>query len=239
MKSLILALKFLTRLPSPSVAADEADFAAAIRWFPAAGLVVGAVIGGAAWTGSRIDPWVGALLALLAWAWVTGALHLDGLADLADATAAAHKGRERLLAVLADPHVGAMGVTALALQLIAKLILLHGIIEAGALGVLPLIAFAARIGPLWWSRCLPPLHDGLGARFRSAVRQVDLALWTLALLLGAWWMPALFCTVPLIALWGWWVWTRIGGISGDSHGAGIELLESGLLFSTLALVRIA
>jgi adenosylcobinamide-GDP ribazoletransferase len=61
----------------------------------------------------------------------------------------------------------------------------------------------------------------------------------LALLLGAWWMPALFCTVPLIALWGWWVWTRIGGISGDSHGAGIELLESGLLFSTLALVRIA
>lgn len=239
MKGFILALQFLTRLPLPRVAVDEADFAAAIRWFPAAGLVVGAIIGGAVWGGSLIEPWVGALLGLLAWTWVTGALHLDGLADLADATAAAHKGRDRLLAVLADPHVGAMGVTAVALQLIAKLILLHGVIEAGAIGCLPLIPFIARIGPLWWSRWLPPLHDGLGARFRFAVRPVDLALWTVTALAASWWAPALLGVVPMIGLWGWWVRTRIGGISGDSHGAGIELVESGLLLATLVMAHVA
>jgi adenosylcobinamide-GDP ribazoletransferase len=239
MKGFILALQFLTRLPLPQVAADEADFAAAIRWFPAAGLVVGIVMGGAAWGGGQIDPWVGALLALLAWAWVTGALHLDGLADLADAKAAAHKGHERLLAVLADPHVGAMGVTAVVLQLIAKLILLHGLIEAGAIRALPFIPFVARIGPLWWSRYLPPLHNGLGARFRQAVRRIDLALWTAALLLTSWRAPALLCALPLIALWGRWVRTRIGGISGDSHGAGIELMESGLLLATLIQAHVA
>ncbi|WP_311267644.1 adenosylcobinamide-GDP ribazoletransferase [Sphingobium sp. WCS2017Hpa-17] len=239
MKGCILALQFLTRLPLPRVAADDADFAAAIRWFPAAGLVVGAIIGGAAWGGSRMDSWTGALLALLAWVWVTGALHLDGLADLADATAAAHKGRDRLLAVLADPHVGAMGVTAVALQLIAKLILLHGLIEAGAMGGLLFIPFAARIGPLWWSRYLPPLHEGLGARFRHAVRPVDLAIWAGLLLLAAWWFPALLCALPLIGLWHWWLLSRIGGISGDGHGAGIELVESGLLLAMLILAHTA
>lgn len=239
MKGIILALQFLTRLPLPRVAADDANFAAAIRWFPAAGLVVGAVVGGAGWTGSLMDSWIGALLALLAWAWVTGALHLDGLADLADATAAAHKGRDRLLAVLADPHVGAMGVTAVGLQLITKLVLLHGLIEAGAIGGLLLIPFAARIGPLWWSRCLPPLHDGLGARFRVAVRPVDLAIWMLLLLLAAWLFPALLCALPSIGLWGWWLLSRIGGISGDGHGAGIELVESALLLAMLILAHIA
>lgn len=239
MKGFILALQFLTRLPLPRVAADDADFAAAIRWFPAAGLVVGAVIGGAGWAGGFADPWVGALLALLAWVWVTGALHLDGVADLADATAAAHKGRDRLLAVLADPHVGAMGVTAVALQLIAKLILLHGLIETGAMGGLLLVPFAARIGPLWWSRYLPLLHDGLGARFRRAVRPVDLAIWAVLLLLAAWWFPALLCALPLIGLWSWWLLSRIGGISGDGHGAGIELVESGLLLAMLILVHTA
>lgn len=239
MKGVILALQFLTRLPLPRIAADDADFVAAIRWFPAVGLVVGAVITGAGWAGSWMDSWTGALLALLAWAWVTGALHLDGLADLADATAAAHKGRDRMLAVLADPHLGVMGVTALTLQLIAKLILLHGLIEAGAMGGLLLIPFAARIGPLWWSRCLPSLHDGLGARFRSAVRPVDLILWTATLLLAAWWFPALLSALPLIGLWGWWVLARIGGISGDSHGAGIELVESALLLIMLILAHAA
>ncbi|MBP0685612.1 adenosylcobinamide-GDP ribazoletransferase, partial [Mycobacterium tuberculosis] len=86
---------------------------------------------------------------------------------------------------------------------------------------------------LWWSRCLPPLHVGLGTRFRLAVRPVGLGLWTAVLLLAAWWCPALMGTLPLIGLWGWWVKTRIGGISGDSHGAGIELLESGLLLVML------
>ncbi|RYM09960.1 adenosylcobinamide-GDP ribazoletransferase [Sphingobium cupriresistens] len=237
MKGLILALQFLTRLPLPRVEADGTAFAAAMRWFPAAGLMIGGLVAGAAWAGARIDAWTGALLALLAWVWVTGALHLDGLADLADAKGAAHRDRERLLAVLADPHVGAMGATAVALQLIAKLVLLHGLVQAAAFGPLLLIPFAARIGPLIWSRWLPPLHDGLGARFAVIIRPVDLALWGIMLLAVAFWAPALLAMAPLAGLWGWWILTRIGGISGDSHGAGIELLESGLLLAVIVWAR--
>ena len=146
MKELILALSFLTRLPMPRVQADEADFARAIRLYPVAGLVIGAIVAGALWLGARIDPWAGALAALVAWVWVTGALHLDGLADLSDGLGAAHGDRSRLLSVMADPHIGSFGVVALVTQLLAKLVLLHGL-PAGAWSVLALIPAAARIGP--------------------------------------------------------------------------------------------
>jgi adenosylcobinamide-GDP ribazoletransferase len=231
MKGLIVALQFLTRLPMPRIAVSSDQFAASMRWFPAAGLVVGAIVAGAAWAGAHVDDWTGALLALALWVIVTGALHLDGLGDIADASGAAHKDRERLLAVLADPHVGSFGVTAIALQLLAKLVLLHAVIEQGAFLALTLIPFAARIAPLAWTRWLPPLHDGLGARFRGAIRPIDLLVWGAALLAAAWCFPALLALLPVAALWGWWIVRRIGGISGDGHGAGIELTETALLLA--------
>jgi adenosylcobinamide-GDP ribazoletransferase len=237
MKGFILALQFLTRLPMPRVRGDDADFARSMRWFPAVGLVVGLVVAGSAWAGARLDPSTGALAGLVAWVAVTGALHLDGLSDLADASGAAHKDRERMLAVLADPHVGSFGVVAIALQLIAKLVLLHGLVEAKLFLPLLLIPFAARIGPLVWTRWLPPLHVGLAARFTSVVRVQDVAGWLAVLAASALLAPAILAAPLLIA--GWWLWLRqrIGGISGDCHGAGIELVETGLLLALLVASR--
>lgn len=237
MTGFILALQFLTRLPSPRMAAKDYEFAASMRWFPAVGLVVGLIVGGAAWAGALVDPWTGALAALVAWVAVTGALHLDGLSDLADAMGAAHKGRERLLEVLSDPYVGSFGVVAVSLQLIAKLVLLHGLIEAAAFPLLVLVPFAGRIGPLAWARWLPPLHAGLGARFAAAIRIRHMLGW--AALLGAASLiaPAILTAPLLIAGWWLWLWRRLGGVSGDCHGAGIELVETGLLAALLVASR--
>ena len=88
MKGLIIAIQFLTRLPTPRVAVSDAVFAASMRWFPAVGLIVGAIVAAGGRAGAAIDPWTGALLALLLWVAVTGALHLDGLGDIADARGA-------------------------------------------------------------------------------------------------------------------------------------------------------
>ncbi|MCE7795473.1 adenosylcobinamide-GDP ribazoletransferase [Sphingobium sufflavum] len=235
MKGLLIALQFLTRLPTPRFPVSDAQFATSIRWFPAVGLVVGGIVAGALWLGALVDPWVAALAALGAWVWVTGALHLDGLGDVMDAAGAVHKGRERLLAVLADPHIGSFGVVAITLQLIAKLVLLHGLAERHVYIPLVLIPFAARIGPLVWTRGLPSLHDGLGARFRDAVGKGTLLLWALALLAAAGFVPAILAVVPLVVLWNVWLSRTLGGISGDGHGAGIELIETGLLLAALIM----
>src|SRR3546814_7463154 len=107
------------------------------------------------WGGSRLDGWSGALLALLLLVGVTGALHLDGLCDIADARGAAHNDHDRMIAALSYPHVGSFAVVAIALQLIAKLVLLHALIDAQAFLAIALAPFAARMGPLPWSRWLP------------------------------------------------------------------------------------
>lgn len=237
MKGLIIALQFLTRLPTPSAGqVTTEDFAASMRWFPVVGLVIGVIVAGAAWLGARLDPWTGALLALIAWVAVTGALHLDGLSDLADGVGAAHRDRERLLAVMADPHIGSFGVVAIVLQLVAKLVLLHAAIASGAWIALTLIPFAARIGPLVWARWLKPLHEGLGARFAGAIRPRDLIGWGAVLAGASVLIPALLAAPLLIAHFGFWLQLRLGGVSGDCHGTGIELVETGLLLALILTI---
>lgn len=239
MKGLVVAIQFLTRLPTPRLHVSGEEFAASMRWFPAVGLIVGAIVAAATWGGARLDGWTGALLGLVAWVAVTGALHLDGLGDIADASGAAHKDRERLLAVLSDPHVGSFAVVAIAVQLAAKLVLLHALAGAEAWAAIALVPFAARIGPLLWSRWLLDLHSGLGSRFRGAVRPVDLVVWAALLAAAAFLSPALVAAPVVLAGGGWWLRTRIGGISGDGHGAGIEVSESLLLLAALIWSHVA
>jgi adenosylcobinamide-GDP ribazoletransferase len=239
MKGLVIAVQFLTRLPTPRIAVSGEEFAASMRWFPAVGLLIGAIVAGCTWAGAWIDPWLGALAGLIAWVAVTGALHLDGLGDIADAAGATHKERDRLLAVLADPHVGSFAVVTVSLQLAAKLILLQLLAAQGQFLPLVLIPCAARIGPLAWTCWLPSLHDGLAARFRGPGRSRDLVVWTAALLAASLLVPALLAALLLMPLWAWHIRRTLGGISGDGHGAGIELVESGLLVAALLTARLA
>ena len=264
MTRLILALQLMPRLPLPNVGADEKDFAAAIRWFPATGIIVGLTIAAAMTMGLQSDPWIAALLSLIAWVAMTGALHLDGLGDIADALAqqrhptqrlvaedrlhhaglgdiadgagAAHHDREKLSAVLADPHIGSFGVVLIALQLLTKLVLLRLCAEHVPPLALVAVPFAARIGPLAWTLWLPPLHQGLASRFRDGIGASHLLGWVMLAAALCLIIPPLLSAALFIPFWAWWLRSRIGGISGDGHGAGIELVESGLLLA-LVLAR--
>ena len=235
MKGLIVAIQFLTRLPTPKLTVSRHEFVASIRWFPAVGLLIGLLLFGAVKLSEPLGPWVSALAALVTWVAVTGALHIDGLGDIADGSGAAHKDKAQLLAVLADPHMGSFGTVAITLQLAIKLVLLHAIIESGASAALITIPFAARIGPLIWALTLPSLHQGLGDMFRPAVTAWLLGLWSLAWLASLWWTPALLAVPLFFGAWGLWIKHRIGGISGDGHGAGIEWGESVLMLAVLIL----
>lgn len=239
MKAIVIAFQFMTRMPMPAIDARDGDVAAAMRWFPLTGLVIGSVVWAGAAMGQFIDPVLTALLGVIAWTAITGALHLDGLADVADAAGAAHgdahRDPARLSAVMADPHLGSFGVVAIILQLAAKLVLLALLAERGGLWALPAICCVARFGPLAWSLLLPPLHWGMGTTFAAAMRWRDLACWALVGIGLAWFAPSLVFAIPAIAAWTLWVRSRLGGISGDSHGAGIELVETSLLAAWIAM----
>ncbi|AVG15018.1 adenosylcobinamide-GDP ribazoletransferase [Chromobacterium vaccinii] len=232
MRGLILAVQFLTRLPTPQLADFKPEWlAASARWFPAVGVIVGALLLAALRLGGLVDPWLAALLALLAWVMVTGGLHLDGLADLADALGAAHRSRERFFDVLKDPHLGSFGVLSLILAVAAKLVLLMLAARHGgpAWGLLLVPAWARGFAVVW-SATLPAIAPGSGERFAWRRDWAGMGLNLAALLaLSAWLAPALLLA-PLPGL-AWWAFLkrRLGGMTGDCLGAGVELCEIAML----------
>lgn len=230
-------MQFLTRLPTPQLRDfDAAELPRSAHWFPLVGIIIGALLAGALWLGSRVDPWLGALLTLLLWVWITGALHLDGLADLSDALGAAHRDRERFLAVLADPHLGTFGVLSLVLQLITKLVLLMLLARGHQYWALLLIPAWARWGTLLWAR-LPPLKPGLGERFADQVKDGAFWLWLVVLMLSSAIAPMLWLMPVVVWLWQQFLLRRLGGMTGDTLGAGVELVESaGLLILVLSTI---
>ena len=132
--ALIAALQFLTRLPlSTKLPNAPAIFRRSVVFFPVAGLLVGVVVAGIGYGLSFILPaYVNAPLLLIIWVLLTGGLHMDGLMDTADGLLS-HRSRERMLEIMKDSHVGAMGVIVGILTLLLKLMLLIALFgEAGA-----------------------------------------------------------------------------------------------------------
>jgi adenosylcobinamide-GDP ribazoletransferase len=108
----LAALAFLTPLGGARPP-DRTTF----DWFPAVGALLGAAVGLAWWgAGELWSPLVAATVAVVADVALTGALHVDGLADTADGVLP-HLDRDRRLAVMAEPDVGAFGVTAVVVVL--------------------------------------------------------------------------------------------------------------------------
>ena len=232
LRGLRLATQFLTRVPVPAVddfSAEELSRSSA--WFPLVGLGLGVVVSAITFVCAQRNAAVAAALGLLAWVWLTGALHLDGLADLSDALAASHRDPQKFFAVLADPHLGAFGVVSIVLMLILKVTGLAQL-SVPTLLALPLIPAWARLGPLAWSRWLKPLKPGHGERFAWHLNIGWIVFWT-AILLGASAVLApILCVAPVvIAAWGGWLKWRLGGTTGDCLGAGVEITEVVLLYA--------
>lgn len=229
LRGLRLAVQFLTRLPVPGVSEfSPRELSRSGVWFPLVGVIVGILPALLVSFGGRA-PLLAAAVALLVWVWLTGALHLDGLGDLADALAASHRDPKRFLTVLADPHLGTFGVVSIVLALVLKWAALASFHPADTVG-LPILTAWARLGPLGWSRWLPPLKPGQGERFAWNPHAGAIVGWAVALLLvSAAFAPVLCLGLLALVAWGVWLKTRLGGMTGDCLGAGVEVTETSLV----------
>jgi adenosylcobinamide-GDP ribazoletransferase len=227
---LLLATQFLTRLRVPSPRAiSERDVASSAWWFPVVGALVGTLVALVVFGARFHGPLLAAALGVVAWSWITGAMHLDGLADLADALGAAHRDPQRFLAVLADPHAGTFGIVSIALVLLLKFALLAEL-HASLLLTLALIPAWARLGALVWTRWLPPLKTGRAQSLATGLPTSAIVAWSVLLIaVSAIFAPVLLLSPLVIAAWGIWLRVRVGGMTGDCLGAGIEVTEVILL----------
>ncbi len=201
-------------------------------WFP----LVGLLLGGMLWGGAALLEWwhapdlLRAVLLLVAWVALTGALHLDGLADTADAWLGGMGDRERTLAIMKDPCAGPAGVVAVVLVLLVKFAAL-----AAASGLFVLLAvFCGRVVLVLLFLTTPYVRPGgMGESLaRSDWQAVTGVFAGLVPLLLLWPVPTLLAlgvTGVIFPVQRHRLIRRLGGTTGDTAGALVEWTEAAVV----------
>ncbi|WP_300656866.1 adenosylcobinamide-GDP ribazoletransferase [Pseudomonas sp.] len=236
MTALLIALQFLTRLPVRLAAMPSAqETGRSLLWYPVVGLLIGLLLLGVHYLLGDAPALLQAALLLAIWVGLSGGLHLDGLADSADAWAGGFGDRERTLAIMKDPRSGPMAVVVLVLLLLLKFVALVVLLQAGKIVVLLLVPWLARtLLPLLLLSTPYVRPGGLGQSMAEQLPRRQLP-WVLAghgmaLLLFGWTGVLALLVAGLLFLWLRRVMLqRLGGTTGDTAGALLELVECGVL----------
>lgn len=247
-QALLMALGLLTRLPVHrwlSPANGAATQGGSVTFYPLVGVLLGLVLWLAQSVLDGASPLLGAFVLLGLWVALTGALHLDGLADCVDGYFAGHKSadaqqrRDRTLAVMREPACGAMAVVALIGLVLGKWVTLTVLLQNGGLSLASWVLLPGLARGLllpYMLSCDYARDRGMAATLKAHLPRRSLFGIILAggLLAFALWPPglALLVLVLLAALTVAWraLWIRcIGGFTGDCLGGLVELGELAIL----------
>jgi len=232
-----IALQFLSSLPIrlPGMPQPQ-ELGRSLLWYPLVGLLLGGGLYGGDWLLSAAPPMLHAALLLTLWVLFSGGLHLDGLADSADAWLGGFGDRERTLTIMKDPRSGPIAVVTLVLVLLLKFCALLALIEQQQTFALILAPLIGRTALLGLFLVTPDVRSGgLGQALadhlpRRTGWQVLLASALACLVLAGW-----HGAVALLLATGCFCWLRhlmmrrLGGTTGDTAGALLELLEMTVL----------
>lgn len=261
------SLAFLTRIPavnlSKALKKDNKKIGqGSLYFYPLVGLIIGALLSAVyllcAWQVSNSYPLLATRLAtelttgfdssslviaaLMLWVWclLTGGLHLDGLADSADAWVGGYGDKQRTLDIMKDPTIGPMGTMLVVLILLLKFAALVVVVDklqgfylVGAMLAVPMLARFS-ILPLFYFT--PYVREkGLGSNLKQSISPLlTLIATVITVLLAAVFLQqkAILMLVLSAAILLWArniMMQRIGGTTGDTAGALIEVQEALLL----------
>lgn len=228
------ALRFLTLVPlSYKVREDPENFTKSLVFFPVVGLLIGGVAAAISTLLLQLFPIsVVALLSIVFLAFISGCLHLDGLADSADGLFSARP-REASLEIMKDSRVGAMGVIAVGVVLLGKYAALSSISAELLPTALLLMPLAGRTVILFTMAFLPygRAEGGLGKLFYSDSSRktalIALLLFYLVILtvLPAKAIPATVLVIGCCVIFNGACKAKLGGATGDTLGANCEIGE--------------
>ena len=210
----------------------------ASAFFPLAGWLIGGILF-LLWTPmDHLPIFVRAFIIIVVWESLSRCLHLDALADTADAFIAGGS-RERILRILGDSQIGAFGVMAISLLLIGKFALLSSLSWERARDALLLACVLGRYTPALLACIFPSAkEEGLGSLIisSSGIRELIIAT-----IIGV--VPSAFlfrislvyasAGLAVSLLFSLYAWKKIGGLTGDTLGACVEITELAALFAFL------
>ncbi len=240
-RGLLLAIGFFTRIPVPALPDfHEQELNTAAKYFPLAGIIVGAFAAIVYSLANAVLPQdIAVLLSMVATIWLTGAFHEDGLTDAIDGLGGGWE-KEQVLQIMQDSRIGSYGVVGIVLVLSLKfaalnhfppllvpvlLIAGHSLSRLGAVMVMATqryVKYSGKSKPLATS--MPLTHLAVAALFG---------------LLPLLWLPSSWYwgIVPVAAVWMWFsliLKKRIGGYTGDCLGAMQQLTEVSFYLGVLA-----
>ena len=246
MKGFITAMRTLTIIPLPG--REGQKFSSSLIWFPIVGLIIGFIIYGLGWLWIRLLgtdwPGGGAAVLLTVQVILTRGLHLDGLADWADAFGGKRDKASRL-AVMKDPRVGAFGVIAIVAVFLAKWVALERLLTMGSFIWVIFIMIISRDMMVVLMTTLPYARsqEGMASPFIKDISPGQ-KIWAhiISLILCLFAGPAGLVLYGLGWIITWPLRTSyergFGGITGDLLGTTNEIVEMILLVICAATGRL-
>lgn len=251
-KAFFIALGLMTRIPVPSLfhlKKGDSDklYGWSVIFYPLVGLIIGGVLVFISWGLSLVtlstNGLIEAAIILAAWVLITGALHLDGLADSADAWLGGYGDKKRTLEIMKDPYSGPAAVVVLVLILLLKFSSLT-VLTIDDWVMLLLSPVLARTAIIILLATTPYVREG--GMGESAVKQLPkTAVWLVSLFVLS---VSIFLLkedswgLLLLIVLGYFLrrlmFKRIAGTTGDSAGAMLEVMEVAVLLVFIILSNI-
>ncbi|MCX5703943.1 MAG: adenosylcobinamide-GDP ribazoletransferase [Candidatus Omnitrophica bacterium] len=227
------AVQFLTVVPLKIKDTGEKRMAGSLVYFPLVGLLIGLSLAGInnLLFFLNFNIFAISIITVVALIVITGGLHLDGLCDTADAFLSS-KPKEEMLNIMRDPHTGVMGILSLISIILLKISFLSSINIPLRPTALVLMCVLSRWSAVWTMFLFPyARQEGKAKVFIQGMNLKIFMLSSIAALILAFviWglrgLLALFIIAACSYLSGKIITRRIGGLTGDTLGANIELTE--------------
>lgn len=235
----LVALQFLTIFPIQLKALpNDQTLGRSLLYYPLVGLLIGLLLSALAWLGSNLPINLQAALILTGWVIMTGGLHLDGLADSADAWIGGLGDRAKTLAIMKDPCCGPAAVVTLVLVLLVKFTALAHLLTLEHWAALVLTPVLGRTALVLLFLTTPYVRkQGLGSLLarhlpRNTSGAVVISTWVIVcLLLGVNGVKSLLMVASSFFILRALMLRRIGGATGDTAGALVEITEMVMLLA--------
>ncbi|MGE8684669.1 MAG: adenosylcobinamide-GDP ribazoletransferase [Acinetobacter sp.] len=240
MMPFLIALQFLTIFPIQLKAMpSKQQNGQSLLFYPVIGLLIGGILALTAFVLQSLPLILLSSMVLVLWIWLTGGLHLDGLADTADAWVGGFGDKERTLKIMKDPTCGPIGVLSLVIMCLLKWSAIYVLLQQQSYFALILFPVLGRLAPLFLFSTTEYVREkGLGSSIAKFIpRTWALIIFVLCLCASLYFgwggVISLIVFIMTLAYLRFKFIQRIGGVTGDTIGASIEISE---LSSLMAFV---